>query len=128
MTTENRVWKYSTDQVEVTCISEEAGFSDLINDTPEIERAINRGSADVVRLVAEVRSKEGLLLGRASKDALEIVEHREPFDVMELDRSAVHDVVRCALAHAVEYLDPADPTFIADLRDLQEDISKLTMI
>lgn len=128
MTTQNRVWEHSTDQFEIICISEEAGFSDLVNDNPEIERAIDRGSADVVRLVAEVRSKDGLLLGRVSKDALENVEHREPFDVMKLQRSAVHDVVRWALAHAVEYLEPAAPPFLADLRDLQEDIRKLAMI
>lgn len=128
MAKQDRVWAHSTDQFEIICFSEQVGSSDLIHDNPSIEQAVDLGSADVVRLVAEVRSQGGSLLGSASKHAVEILEHREPFDIMRLDRSAVHDVVMWALAQAVDDLAPVDTSRAADLRSLQRDIHRLTMI
>lgn len=125
---QDRVWELSTDQFEIVCEREEVLFSDLISDNNPIERAVETGSADVVRLIAEVRSKGGVVLGRASKDALEILEGREPFDVFKLDRSIVRDVVLSALAHAIDYLEPGDDFKATEARMLRQNLESLTII
>lgn len=81
----DRVWDHSTADFDIFCTQGEVGFSDLINDNASIQRAIEIGTADVVRLFVEVRSKSGLVYGRAQTDALENVEHRQPFDILRLD-------------------------------------------
>lgn len=123
----DRVWEHSTDDFEIVCDLEDVGFSDLVNDNPRIQRAIEFGTADVVRLVVEVGPKGGLVYGMVQVDAIENVEHRGPTDVFQLDHSFVQEAAVFALAKAIHFLEDGGNFLAGKVRNFRDDFRKATM-